>query len=117
MIPIEVEPNPNSEGADYQVFQEVGSARPLRKMHLSRHGEDALYWITGMDEMGNPCQAYAQKVADSGGGTSHLIFGGKWGIRFKPDADAGEPWNLKDNRQWGEPFKFYGDEADLFYAD
>lgn len=117
MIPIEVGTNPNCGGCDYQVFQEMGPARSIKKMRLSQGGREKLFWVTGMDEEGKPCSAFAQRVADSGGGVSFLVFGGKWGIRFKPEDRYQEPWDVQNPAQWGEPFKFYGEEADIFYEE
>ncbi|MBI4549480.1 MAG: hypothetical protein HY714_00940 [Candidatus Omnitrophica bacterium] len=115
MVALEILDNPNCSGTDYQVFQEVGPARPLKKMRLSREGRESWYWVTGYGEDSRICPAYAQRVADSGGGTSFLVYGGAWGIRFKPEDHASEPWDLSSSHQWGEPFKFYGDESDLVY--
>lgn len=116
VVEIEVPTNPNCEGTEYQVFQEVADARPIERMRLIVNGKEKLCWVTGLDENGKVCPAYAQRVADSGGGISFLIFGGKWGIRFKPDEFRDEPWDLNNQHQWGEPFKFYGDEGDIIYA-
>lgn len=117
MIQIEVVPNPNCESADFQVFQEMGAARPVRMMRLRVKDEEKLCQVTGLDEKGRAVPAYAQRVADSGGGVSFLIYGGAWGLRFKPDDFRDEPWDLENTRQWGEAFKFYGDEADIVYED
>ncbi len=86
-------------------------------MKLQIEGRERICWVTGVSEKGVFHTAYAQKVADSGGGVSFLIFGGKWGIRFKPDEFPQEPWNLNNPHQWGEPFKFYGEEKDIVYAE
>ena len=86
-------------------------------MRIHREGEAILYWVTGIESNGIPCPATAQKVSDSGGGVSVLIYGGAWGIRFKPVGFEEEPWDLNNPDQWGEPYKFYGDETDLVYED
>ena len=86
-------------------------------MRLHREGKEFLCWVTGMEKGGKPCHATAQKVSDSGGGVSILIYGGAWGLRFKPVGDEKHPWDLNDPRQWGEPYKFYGDEKDLVYEE
>ena len=85
-------------------------------MKVYQDGKPTLYWVTGIEEGGTPCPAYAQKVSDSGGGSSLLIYGGLWGIRFKPVEDEQNRWDFGDSRQWGEPYKFYADERDLVYG-
>jgi hypothetical protein len=115
MVALEIQDNPNCGGTDYMMFQDVGPARPVKMMRLAVKGKEKLCWVTGYGEDNKPCPAYAQKVADSGGGTSFLIYGGNWGIRFKPEEFAKEPWDLLSPNQWGEPFKFYGEESDLVY--
>lgn len=117
MIEIEVEPNPNCAGTDYQVFQEMGPAKRVKKMCLTIGGQETWYEITGLEAGGGPCPAYAQKVADSGGGVSFLIYGGRWGIRFRPEGCSEDPWDLANPSQWGEPFKFYGAEEDILYEE
>ena len=117
MIALEVTPNPNCEGIDYQVFQEMGPPRKVRMMKLEREGKERLFWVTGIEEEGKICPAYAQEVADSGGGVTFLVFGGRWGLRFKPEELAQEPWDLANPSQWGEPFKFYGVEQDIVFEE
>lgn len=113
---LEVEENPNCEATPLQVFGELSPPRPVRQMWLDRDGKRALCGITGIERGGAPCPAYAQKVQDSGAGVSFLIYGGAWGIRFKPVEYEKEPWDLTNSRQWGEPYKFYGEEKDFVYG-
>ena len=113
---LEIEENPNCEATPLQLFEALSPPRAVEKMWLEKEGERALYWVTGVEE-GTPCPAYAVKVSDSGSGSSFLIYGGNWGIRFKPVAFEKEPWDLTNSRQWGEPYKFYGNESDLVYAE
>jgi len=114
---LEVEENPNCEGTPLQAFSALSPPRPVEKMWLDRGGKRHLFWVTGIDPGGKTCSAYAQKVQDSGSGVSFLIYGGSWGIRFKPAEQETKPWNLTDPDQWGEPYKFYGDERDLVYGE
>ena len=86
-------------------------------MRIHRKEGELLCWVTGMETDGIPCRATAQKVSDSGGGVSVLIYGGAWGIRFKPVDHEEDPWDFNNPHQWGEPYKFYGDESDLVYGD
>lgn len=112
---IDVENNPNFEGSYFVRFNELGPARVLTHVksyeRLSR-GE----WceVTGWgDDTEHPlCPAYAQKVEDSGAGTTYVIFGGNWGIRLRPEGHM-EEWNLYDDAQWGEGYLSIGEERDL----
>jgi hypothetical protein len=112
---LEIEQNSNFEGSYFVRFKEVGPPRQIthiKSYERASRGE----WceVTGWcDDLAHPlCPAYAQKVEDSGAGTSYIIFGGKWGIRLKPEAYAGE-WNLHDADQWGEGYLSIGEERDL----
>ena len=112
---LEVEENPNCAGTPLQVFEDLSPPRKVLQMKLSMGEERVLYWVTGVDQEGVFVPAYAQKVSDSGGGVSLLVYGGSWGIRFKPVGYGDEPWDLSNPNQWGEPYKFYGDEKDLIF--
>jgi hypothetical protein len=62
-----------------------------------------------------PCQAFGQLVEDSGSGLAHLVYGGIYGLRFKP-ATMEEPWSLASSHQWGETHLSLSSERDLRYA-
>ena len=114
---LEIEENPNCEGQPLQAFQTLSPARPVCQMRVTRGSEELFCWVTGVEAGGTFCPARAQKVSDSGGGVSVLIYGGSWGLRVKPVEHPEAPWDFSDPRQWGEPFKFYGNEKDLVYSD
>ena len=112
---LEVENNPNFEGSYFLRFIEMGPARivtHLKSYDRLPRGE----WcqVTGWcDDPNQPlCPAYAQKVEDSGAGTTFIIYGGNWGLRLKPEDHTGE-WNLYDGEQWGEGYLSIGEERDL----
>ncbi len=113
---LEVEENPNCEPSALQVFQELGPPKALKKIRLEVEGKPTLCWVAGIDKDSKLCVAWAQKVADSGAGVSTLVYGGRWGVRFKPVTHEKEPWDLQNPNQWGEPYLFYGDEKGLVYA-
>ena len=69
----------------------------------------------GVEKGGKFSAALTQKVTDSGSGSSILIYGGEWGVRFNPVSYEDEPWDLGNPHQWGEPYKFYATEQDLIY--
>ena len=72
--------------------------------------------LVGWTSSGTACQAFAQKVSDSGDGTALLVrSGGDAGLRLRAEHDH-STWRLDDPAQWGEPFLLLADEADLRVA-
>lgn len=114
---IEVADNPNCRGSEQFVFRELGAPRPIRAIRVEDGGRTLLCEVTGVEETGKFTAAHAVKIADSGAGYAYLIFGGVWGIRLKKQGSAGEAWDLLSRLQWGEPFKIYGEEEDIVYAE
>ncbi len=114
---IEIETNPNCEGMDYHVFMEAGPWRHVSRMRVERNGKEMVCAVQGVEPGGKFVPAKACAVADSGGGSCFLIYGGKWGLRFKPEDYGHEAWDLGNAHQWGEPYKYYGDEEDLIYGE
>ena len=103
---VEVESNENCEDSVFARFKEVGPARPINQVKLyDRNPTGAWYWITGWsdDEQTPAYPAYAQLVEDSGAGLAHLVYGGLYGLRFKP-INIEEPWSLESPLQWGEAY-------------
>jgi hypothetical protein len=116
---LEVESNENCDVSFFARFKEAGAARPLSQVRLyDHHPAGAWYWVTGWSDREDcpTCPAYAQMVEDSGSGLTYLVFGGLYGLRFKP-ADLDEPWNLQSPHQWGEAYLSLADARDLRYAD
>lgn len=116
---VEVESSENCEGSVFARFKELGPARPVLQVKLyDRNPAGEWYWITGWgDNIETPaCQAYAQLVEDSGAGLTNLVYGGLYGLRFKPiHIDA--PWNLESPHQWGETYLSLANDRDLHYAE
>ncbi len=116
---VEVESNPNFEGSYFVRFNELGPARLITHVksyeRLSR-GEwcEVTGWSDDVEQA--LCPAYAQKVEDSGAGSTYIIYGGNWGIRLRPEGNLGE-WNLYDNAQWGEGYLSIGEERDLRFSE
>jgi hypothetical protein len=98
---IGLDDNPNCGAWAGQVFQ-CEDPRPVAAVRYERAGALAWFDVTGLDSDGQPCPALAGIVQDSGDGACHLLFGGTWGLRFKPASSAA--WDLADAGQWGEPF-------------
>ena len=112
---IEVSDNPNCGPTEQFVYNELGPVRPVRAIVAEERGKEVRLDVTGVAPGGAWVHAQAVKIADSGDGIAFLIFGGPWGIRLKPEWHKAD-WDLSDPRQWGEPFKIYGSEADIIYA-
>jgi hypothetical protein len=116
---VEVESNDNCETSFFGRFKEVGHARPILQVRLyDRNPAGEWYWITGWsdDEQMPACPAYARLVEDSGAGLTLLVYGGLYGLRFKP-INVEEAWNLESPVQWGEPYLSLASDRDLRYAD
>ena len=116
---VEVEPNDNCDSGVFARFKEVGPARPVVQVRLyERNPAGEWCWVTGWSdtEEAPACPAHAQMVEDSGSGLAHLVYGGIYGLRFKP-VTSDEPWNLVSPHQWGEAYLSLADARDLRYAD
>lgn len=116
---IEVESSENCEASLFARFKEVGPARRIDQVKLyERNPAGEWYWVTGWnDDPATPaCLAYAQLVEDSGSGLAHLVYGGIYGLRFKP-TNIEEAWNLDSPQQWGEAYLSLSSDRDLRYAD
>jgi hypothetical protein len=116
---VEVEANDNCETDCFVRFKEAGPGRPVVQVRLyDRNSAGEWYWVTGWSDNARmpTCPAYAQLVEDSGAGLAHLVYGGRFGLRFKP-IDRDEPWSLQSPHQWGEAYLLLADDRDLRYAD
>jgi hypothetical protein len=114
---VEVESSENCEASVFARFKEAGPVRPVIQVRLyDRNPAGEWYWVTGWtDNVETPvCPAYAQLVEDSGSGLTFLVYGGIYGLRFKPVA-IDEPWNLESSHQWGETHLSLSSERDLRY--
>ncbi len=116
---VEVESNDNCEASYFARFKEVGPARPVLQVRLyDRNPTGEWYWVTGWsdDEQTPVCSAYARLVEDSGSGLAHLVYGGIYGLRFKPN-NIEETWTLESPHQWGEAYLSLTSDHDLRYAN
>jgi hypothetical protein len=116
---VEVESNDNCGSSFFARFKEAGPARPVVQVRLyDRNSAGEWYWVTGWSENDKSpaCTAYAQLVEDSGAGLAHLVYGGLYGLRFKP-LHVDEPWSLTSAHQWGETYLSLASDRDLRYAD
>ena len=116
---VEVESNGNTETSVFARFKEAAPAKPVVQVRLyDRTPSGEWCWITGWSDVPHSpcCPAYAQLVEDSGAGLAYLVYGGLYGIRFKPIA-IDESWSLQSPNQWGEGYLLLADERDLRYSD
>jgi len=105
-----IEENPNCEAAE-RVFAEAGKARPVELAQVNNSSGEAVWChVVGVDQDGKFTEAKAVLVEDSSEGTAWLIFGGSWGLRFRPATNA-EDWSLESKDQWGAPFKVLDSSA------
>jgi hypothetical protein len=116
---VEVESNENCNTSFFARFKEAGPARPVSQVRsYDRNPGGEWYWVTGWTdhEQARTCSAHAQLVEDSGSGLAYLVYGGLYGLRFKP-SHLEEPWSLQSAQQWGEAYLLLADAGDLRYAD
>ncbi|MDA0770216.1 MAG: hypothetical protein O2821_08350 [Chloroflexi bacterium] len=105
-IYLEVEENPNSEYMPLMLYEAHADAIPISQVVLDEPGKPiGVYDVTGWssDGDGTPCPALYAPVSDSGQAVVHLVFGGDWGIRLRPE-DSSEDWSLTSETQFGEPY-------------
>ena len=123
---IEVEESPNGPASEQFVFREMGAPRPVRGIRAEVRGRETVCDVTGVEPATKAAAgtsgarwvtAQAVKIADSSEGHAFLIYGGRWGIRLRPEEFSGEEWDFSNKNQWGEPFKVYGSPEDICYAD
>ena len=112
-IYLEVEENANCEYMPLMLYEAHADAVPIGKVMLDEPGRPpGIYSVTGWSSAdgGAPCPAMYAPVSDSGQAVVHLIYGGDWGIRLKPDA-SGAAWDLAAPDQFGEPYLMLMDEG------
>ena len=114
---IEVEQSPNGPSSEQFVFKELGKPRRIEAIRVEIRGRETLCEVTGVERGGKWMSAHSIKIADSSEGHAFLIYGGSWGIRLRPEPFSKESWDLSNSNQWGEPFKIYGSEEDILYAN
>ena len=114
-IYLEIDENDNSEYMPMQVFEALADPVPVRRLRLFEPGrEPGVYEVTGWssEDGGTPCPAMFAPVSDSGQAEAYLVFGGDWGVRFRPEGSAAA-WDAANGEQWGEPFIALTDRADV----
>ena len=112
---LEVEDNPNCDYMPLQVYEAHRASAPIFRLNLAEPGRPSgVYRVTGWssESGGSPCPALYVPVSDSGQAVVHLVYGGDWGIRLKPE-DSDEEWDLESSDQWGEPYLMLTDEGDI----
>lgn len=99
-----VDENPNC-ATDERVFSNSGPVQTVHQIEArSPSGLETWWDVTGVEENGVFIPAQAVRVEDSSDGTAWLVFGGAWGLRFKPIASDKTSWSLQERTQWGAPF-------------
>ena len=116
---VEVESNPNCEQPFFGRFKELSRPRQVSQIKLFDRRSDGEWCdVTGWsDDSDRPCcPAWTCPVEDSGAGTTHLVYGGLFGLRFTP-VEIQEPWSLDSPNQWGEAYVAVADSRDLRFND
>ena len=114
-IYIEVEENDNCEYMPMLAYEARDEPAPITRVRLFEpdhpHG---VYRVAGWssDGDGTPGPALYAPVSDSGQAAVHLVYGGDWGVRMKPDGDDRD-WDIDNPDQWGEPYLMLTDKADI----
>ena len=118
-IYLEVDDNANCEYMPLMLYEAHAGAVPVTRIVLDEPGRPpGVYQVTGWSSEGDgsPCPAMYAPVSDSGQAVVHLVFGGDWGIRMKPD-DSTAAWSLDDPEQFGEPYIMLMDESAVVLDD
>ena len=105
-IYIEVEDNPNSDYMPLMLYEAHSDPVPVSRVALDEPDRPSgVYDVTGWcsEGGGSPCPALYAPVSDSGQAVVHLVYGGDWGVRFRPE-DSNEPWDIDSADQFGEPY-------------
>ena len=118
-IYLEVDDNDNCEYMPLMLYEAHADAVPVSRIVLDEPGRlPGVYQVTGWSSEGDgsPCPAMYAPVSDSGQAVVHLVFGGDWGIRMKPD-DSTVEWSMDDPEQFGEPYVMLMDESAIILED
>ena len=111
-VEVEVDENENSAALPMRIFSTKGEPRLVAHIKMDTvRGRDQPHRVVGWSSAGGgtPCAAYSVPVEDSGSAVSFLVFGGDWGLRFKP-VGLEEAWFLLSPYQFGEPCLLLGDD-------
>ena len=118
-ISLEVEDNDNCYGLPMRTYETLGRPVVVTQVRVAGPvGPEDVHWVTGWQSEGDgtPCPAFYVPVSDSGEGAAYLLYGGDWGVRFKP-LDSDEEWSAETPGQWGEPYLLLGDPSDIVSAE
>ena len=114
-IDVEVEDNDNCYGLPMRTYETLGQPVAVSRVRVAGpSGSVEVHSVTGWqsDGEGSPCPAYYVPVSDSGEGAAYLLYGGDWGVRFRP-LGSDEAWSTESPDQWGEPYLLLGDPSDI----
>ena len=118
-IEVEVEDNDNCYGLPMRTYETLGRPMEVLQVRIAGPaGPEQLHRVTGWQSEGGgaPCTAHCVEISDSGEGAAYLVYGGDWGVRFKP-LDSNEEWSVESDDQWGEPYLVLGDLSDVVAAE
>ena len=116
---LEVEENDNCEYMPQLVYEAHTAPVPVFRVYVDEPDRPrGIYNVTGWcsEGGGTPCPAMYAPVSDSGQAVVHLVYGGDWGIRFKP-LDSQDDWSTENPDQFGEPYVMLIDGSDIVMDD
>ena len=112
---LEVEENQNCVYMPGHLYEIKKEPTPINYIRLELPDYPyGIYEITGWSskEAGSPGSALYTPISDSGQGSSDLIYGGDWGVRFKLKTDQSN-WTISRKDQYGEPYLILLNEEDI----
>ena len=114
-IYVEVDENDNCGYMPMLVYESHHQSVQVSKIIVDNLGRpEEVCDVTGWSSEGGgtPCPALYAPVSDSGQAVAHLVYGGDWGIRLKPE-NVTESWDVSSTLQWGEPYLVLLDENSI----
>lgn len=112
---IEIEENDNCDWMPLQVYEPQSESLQVHAVNLEDHQRPfGVYEVTGWSSAngGSACPALYVPVSDSGQAVVHLVYGGDWGIRLRPEGSKDE-WTVDNLGQHGEPYLMLIDGNDV----
>ena len=112
---IEIEENDNCDWMPLQVYEPQSESLQVHAVNIEDPERPfGVYEVTGWSSAngGSACPALYAPVSDSGQAVVHLVYGGDWGIRLRPEG-AEEEWAIGNTDQYGEPYLMLIDGNDV----
>ena len=112
---LEIEENDNCDWMPLQIYEPHSKSLLVQAVNLEDPQRPfGVYEVTGWSSTngGSACPALYAPVSDSGQAVVHLVYGGDWGIRLKPEGSK-DRWTVDNPDQHGEPYLMLIDGNDV----